>query len=142
MCLDASCGLALPVYGQLDGLSRFRDSLHLIAVNLHPLRGRLTSSQVQCLPDGLSIDHTPVQVVDRLPDGAHGVPLAALASLAGCAAAAGLALSTREGSKFPFSGLISGLFLGSGELDGLDGDGFARCGWFARTCFRWGLDVR
>ena len=112
-------------------LSSFADRLNLVAKHVNPWRRVTFASQVKRLADAVSHHQTLVQVVHRLANWAHDVPLDALASLAAFAAAdlALVSLEAEQSISFQLLGFVLGLLFGSGEFGRLATD------WFAGNCF-------
>ncbi len=122
-----------PAYERFQRFGSFPDGLYLALEHHHPRRRGFPARQVKGLAYALGSDQAIVQGVDGLDGFAHGVPLDALASLAGFAAFAGLALKlVKVALAFGFVPFVGGLLLGSGE--------FGRLGLWSGFCFRWGLD--
>jgi hypothetical protein len=122
-----------PAYERFQRFGSFPDGLYLALEHLHPRRRGFPARQVKGLAYALGSDQALIQRVEGLGCFGHGVPLDALASLAGFAAFAGVALTfCKEAFAFGFVLLVLGLLFGSGE--------FGRLGLVVASCFRWGFD--
>jgi hypothetical protein len=125
-----------PAYERFQRFGSLPDGLNLALKHLHPRRRCCPRSQVKGLANALGSNQALIESIHSLERVGHAVPLDALASLAGFAAFAGLALGTiKEAFAFGFVPFVCCLLFGSGKLCGL---GFA-FGFWLMLCFRWDL---